>query len=237
MEGLHTDKNNNVKVSLLSTDGNQHTQLLNEKLSRKKTLETIKQELVYVKEGILKCLVENIVDQNIEDSICDLMCAFNLNSKEGLESRLEKIQKLHNIYGIDREHHVKEKWNDFDVIVRYMKRLMCTEEELVEQFEMVYRNKMVALARELREAKARGQPVSQHSLWKGFLKDMEIQGPDLCNLVLIMISIPPNSGWVERAYSYLEQVCQKKRNRLDVGNLRAFFLGAIEIGAKRLLKL
>ena len=51
-----------------------------------------------------------------------------------------------------------------------MKRLTCTEEELAEQFEMVYRNKMVALARELKEAKARGQPVLQHSLWKGFFE-------------------------------------------------------------------
>ena len=47
-----------------------------------------------------------------------------------------------------------------------------------------------------------------------------LQCPDLCDLILIMISIPSNSGWVERAYSYLDQVCQKKRNRLDVGNLK-----------------
>ena len=47
------------------------------------------------------------------------------------------------------------------------------------------------------------------------------QCPDLCDLILIMISIAPNSGWVECAYNYLDQVCQKKKNRLDVGNLLA----------------
>ena len=39
---------------------------------------------------------------------------------------------------------------------------------------------------------------------------MGMQYADLRDLILIMISIPPNSGWVERAYSYLDQVGQKK---------------------------
>ena len=49
---------------------------------------------------------------------------------------------------------------------------------------------------------------------------------DLCALVLIMISNPPNSGYAERALSYLEQVCQKKRNRLEIGNIKELFLSS-----------
>ena len=60
-----------------------------------------------------------------------------------------------------------------------------------------------------------------------------MQYPDLCDLVLIMISIPPNSGYVERAYSYLEQVCQKKRNRLEIGNIKElFFLAVLKLEVK-----
>ena len=47
-----------------------------------------------------------------------------------------------------------------------------------------------------------------------------LQCADLCYLILIIISIPANSGWVERVYSYLEKVCQKKRSRMCIGNLK-----------------
>ena len=63
-----------------------------------------------------------------------------------------------------------------------------------------------------------------------FLKDMGIQCLDLCDLILIMITIPPNSGWVERAYSHFDQVCRKKRNRLDISNLEELlFLAALKL--------
>ena len=45
------------------------------------------------------------------------------------------------------------------------------------------------------------QKFMQHKLQLRFLKDMGMQCPDFCDLILIMISIPPNSGWVEQDYS------------------------------------
>ena len=36
-----------------------------------------------------------------------------------------------------------------------------------------------------------------------------------------------NSGRVERAYRYLDQVYQKKRNHLDIGNLKELFFIAV----------
>ena len=66
-----------------------------------------------------------------------------------------------------------------------------------------------------------------------FLASMRIQCGDLCDLVLIMISVPPNSGWVERAYSHLERVCDKRRNRLNVDNLKElFFLAVLQLKPK-----
>ena len=57
-------------ASFYFTDGNVHAHILNEKISPNKTLESIKEDLHNVKEGILNCLVENINDQNKEGSIC-----------------------------------------------------------------------------------------------------------------------------------------------------------------------
>ena len=70
-------------------------------------------------------------------------------------------------------------------------------------------------------------------LWKQFLENNEITSRYLCRLVRIMFSIPPNTGWVERAYSILEMICQKRRNRMAVGTLKElFFLGVLKLSVK-----
>ena len=76
----------------------------------------------------------------------------------------------------------------------------------------------------------------QHKMWQEFMRQNVINAPDLCELIEIMISIPPNSGWVERAYSQLEMVCQKRRNRMKVENLRElFFLAVLKLEPKKCL--
>ena len=63
---------------------------------------------------------------------------------------------------------------------------------------------------------------------------MGLRCADLWDLILIMIRIPPKSGWVETAYCYLEQVCRKKRNRIDIGNIKELFsLAVIKLKLKR----
>ena len=49
-------------------------------------------------------------------------------------------------------------------------------------------------------------------------------------IVKLMISIPPNTGWVERAYSKLEMICTSRRNKLLTSNIRnEFFLNVLEL--------
>ena len=48
---------------------------------------------------------------------------------------------------------------------------------------------MGKMSKEKREAKAKGEHVSQHTLWKRFIKEMEMHCPDLCDLIRVMISI------------------------------------------------
>ena len=136
------------------------------------------------------------------------------------------------IYRNDQEKKMEGNWYDFDVFVTYKRKLNCLEKDLLDQFELGY-EKMISLAREYKETKAEGRVISQHSLWKRFLVDMGMQCPDVSQLVLIMISIATNSGWVERAYSILDQVCQKKRNRINIDNLKEiFFLALLKLEPK-----
>ena len=160
------------------------------------------------------------------------MKAFDLTSTEDLEIKVFKVESLFDIYGVDYTH-VMPDWFDFQVRATYEKRLTCTKEALVKQFEDAH-EKIVQMSRELREDRISNQKkLSQHKLWMEFLKSNGMKYPDLCDSILIMISNPPNSGYVERAYSYLEQVCQKKRNRLEISNLKElFFLAVLKLPVK-----
>ena len=39
-------------------------------------------------------------------------------------------------------------------------------------------------------------------------------------VVKVMLAIPPNTGWIERAYSKLQMICTARRNKLLIPNIR-----------------
>ena len=52
----------------------------------------------------------------------------------------------------------------------------------------------------------------------------------IAKLIQVMFSIPPNLGWIERAYSKLQMICTARRNCLKVENIRnEFFLNVLEL--------
>ena len=245
---LSVDGNDNVLVTLVnpsasSDDDNDtptHSHILNEKLTRHRTFEDVKKEILETKSNILKRLHDNIVDQVDEDLIFFLFNVFDLNSREGLDEKIEEIRKLHQIYGKNKTHIVNEQWFGFNVHINYTARLNCSEEELVSQFNSGY-EKLSSLAREHptdQEAARNGGisvKLTQHDQYQKFIKVMDMQCPQLCDLIVIMISVPPNSGWVERAYSYLEQICMKKRNRMNIEKplKELFFLALLKLTPKK----
>ena len=42
-----------------------------------------------------------------------------------------------------------------------------------------------------------------------------------------MFSIPLNTGWLERGYSILELICQKRRNRLAISLMQILYFFAV----------
>ena len=59
---------------------------------------------------VLDCMINNILDQNVADSIAELFSLFNLSSDARNESRIEKLSKLHDIYRTPFIHTMKETW-------------------------------------------------------------------------------------------------------------------------------
>ena len=74
-------------------------------------------------------------------------------------------------------------------------------------------------------------------LWKDFLRNNEFSCGDVCSLVRIMFRIPANTGWVERAYSILENMCQKRRSQLAISTMSSlFFLAVLKLPVKESLE-
>ena len=98
-------------------------------------------------------------------------------------------------------------WNEYSIIINYKRRIKCSKEELLRQLERVWPNinklsAQLAAAREQKDSE-----VSQKSMWKKFVLTNLIGCRHLCKLLIVMFSIPVNTGWIERAYSTVEMIC------------------------------
>ena len=162
-----------------------------------------------------------------DEEIAFLFSAFDLESTEDLEGRLAKLETLHRMYGIEREHPVAKEWYGYKVILIFRKRLSCTLKQLQDEFSKAYPSLNV-LSRQIRLAKSNPSSSpdsrSQVHTWRTFHSTNMISLPNLCQILEIMFSVAPNTGWVERAYSTLEQICPKRRNKMAVSTIRACFL-------------
>ena len=70
--------------------------------------------------------------------------------------------------------------------------------------------------------------IFQLELWREFSNQRRMEHKHVRCLIQIMIAIPVNTGWIERAYSRLEMICSKRRNKLLVDNIRTeFFLNVL----------
>ena len=70
--------------------------------------------------------------------------------------------------------------------------------------------------------------IFQLELWREFAKQRRMERKHITHLIQIMIAIPVNTGWTERAYRKLQMICTKRRNKLLVDNIRnKFFLNVL----------
>ena len=70
--------------------------------------------------------------------------------------------------------------------------------------------------------------IFQLELWREFSNQRRMEHKHVRCLIQIMIAIPVNTGWIERAYSRLEMICSKRRNKSLVDNIRTeFFLNVL----------
>ena len=165
IQSLSLDEHDNVHATF-TIDETSHHVILSKRLSgRFESLQKVKDQLVELKSDNLKFLSDQFIDQHEDHSLGWLMSAFDLEYKEDLSDRLEKISQLYNLFGVRKEHEIDELWFDYMVILIHEPRLSCTESQLSKEFEDAYCH-MNVLSQELRSEKS--TISNQREAWKKF---------------------------------------------------------------------
>ena len=73
-------------------------------------MDSIRETCRKLRQEVLNCMINNILDQNGADSIAELFSLFDLSSDASKESRIEKLSELLDIYGTVVVHTMKETW-------------------------------------------------------------------------------------------------------------------------------
>ena len=67
-------------------------------------------------------------------------------------------------------------------------------------------------------------------MWTDYINMHGFDYGNMCRMIKIMMRIPPNTGWIERSYSLLEIICQKRRNQMALETMRnLFFLTMLKL--------
>ena len=131
---MSEDQYQNITVKL-TTNKQQYDVTLNTKVTRQKTLESHKIDLLSIKDDTIDCLVNNIKDQVNEANLMTALSCLDLESSESFQARKSNMKKLYDLYGVDVEHEMGEEWNGYKINITYKRRLSGTYEELSSQFD------------------------------------------------------------------------------------------------------
>ena len=132
-------------------DKSEHIATLNKRITnRQASLEKEEATLKELKSHIKNFLAEQIKDMNSEKSLSYYFSCLDFESNDDLDSRLDKLEPLYALYGVEREHIVDEKWFGYQVIIVHKARIQCTLAELRAEFTKEY-PAMNMISKELRK--------------------------------------------------------------------------------------
>ena len=132
------------------------------------------------------------------------------------------------MYGKEYVHnvlpHSKLEYSDYTVTMKYPPKLNCTESELVSEFNSCW---SVLGKTWLKFKDTNPQPTRMLRFWIHILEEYSIEYPNLADLVLILLSISPGTGPLERSFSTLAKICFKDRSSISVEVLEVLYLLSI----------
>ena len=202
--GLKEDEYGNVLLSTTTSTGEEHLLQLNYthyqgRGATESKVEKIKREANGLKDKIIQCLQENIAKQNQVDTIVEFASCFDMRRKLTLQERVELLKKLYSIYGVKYIHEVESGGiPGWDIRISYEPNIKCTENEIVEQFETLWPK----LNKEwVSWSKKKVNNFKTKAFWVMMMEQYGCLCTELFQLHVIICSISPGTGPLERAYS------------------------------------
>ena len=172
-------------------------------------------------------MIENVEDQNQQETIVEFASAFDMSRKIGKEERIKYLNKqLYVIYGTEYTHVIptdteENTLEDYKITIKYPAKLRCTENELLTEFNSLW----PVVARQwhsFRETKPSRTLTKR--FWVKMMGEHCIEYPNLCDLVLIIFSFSPGTGPLERSFSPLAKTCYRDRGNTLAQNLETLYL-------------
>lgn len=128
-----------------------------------------------------------------------------------------------------------EDMRTFNVAIRYMPKVACSEEKLVAEWRKMFPIVCKAwLAYQM--SKTISAPTQASFYREKILPTHAPQMPMLAQLIVALLSITPGTGPLERSFTKLTKLCYKDRASIKSENLEVdYMLGVLNIKSEPIL--
>ena len=212
--------------------------------SEEERLIQIKDSLTSLKDKIVQNMVQR--DHCTEETFFYLWSGIDLVLTDvSTDDRMSRMNDLLTIFYTEKVHLVKKysnknetqtepnKWHGYDVYLHQPKMIHCDVEKLKKQTKAGLEAVSSLWLKEINASMYEKRPKDQLLVWKEFLKCKAIELPFFSQLLQIMIATSPNTSPLERSYTYLQMVADKRRNRTAPTNLKVrYLIAALKIPVK-----
>ena len=163
--------------------------------------------MILVKEKIVQNLVDDVDDQNQKGTIVEFASAYD----ESFETIVFVVWP-----GVHTYNYI-----DYTITITYPPKLKCTESELVTEFNSLW---PVLSKTWLMFNDSKPSSTRMHRFWDHVLEEHAIDYPNMSDLLLILLSVSPGTGPLERSFSKLSKICYKDRGCISAECLETLYL-------------
>ena len=162
--------------------------------------------------------------------------SLDLEDKSSIVQRKEKLKPLLNLFCNEKIHqvlkltedveknHDPDIWQGYHIYLRHFKELLGSVEEVEPEFEWAWPVLSRSWLTHVTRVESQKKKPNQLEVLADFGLKSRSEFPNICLLIVIMISTLSNSSPIERAYSILQIICAKRRNHLTASHAEMIFL-------------
>ena len=223
--GLTEDNYGNLKYEKFDEKGNKNTITINHQhRSGRRSISKIEfiiEESKEIKGKIIANLIENVDDQSQKGTILEFASAFDLSRKCDIATRSSYLKQLYMIYSNEYLHGLKEDIKDFHASIKFLSKIKCSGSELISEFNSIW---PVTGKTWLKFKDTKSSSSVLQRFWTHILEEYSISYPNLADLILIIISISPGTGPLERRFCKPAKICYKDRGCISSTALETLYL-------------